>query len=152
MKKTIAAAFASLIAATGAHAQQAPVAGTWNCELLMNQTMRNQPPSNTSFSFKLDIQQGGQATFSGTETVTYGSFPFNGAGQWSTDGTYLYVQGRMNGGAKAAFFQQQGMPVPPEATQFIFATKPQTQAYMASDDSRGDQRSGIFRVASQCQR
>ena len=140
------------VSPTLASAQQANVLGAWNCQQAFNQTFKNQQPSGTTWQFALQLNADGTAQYGGTETVTYGTFSFQGVGQWKRDQDGLMVNGQMSGGAKAGLAATTGYPPPPEAFNFIFITKPQSDAYMASDETRGDDRTGYFRAASQCTR
>lgn len=124
------------VSPTLASAQQANVLGTWNCQQAWNQTYKNQQGSGTTWQFALQLYADGTAQYSGTETVTYGTFNFQGIGQWISTVEGLKVSGQKSGGAKVG--------------DFLFITKPQSDVHMASDESQGNDSVGYFRAASQC--
>lgn len=152
MKKTITIAALSLFGLSFAQAETSNVHGMWNCEAAIMTQARGQRPFNLHQSLQLRIQPNGAATFSGTETVSSGSFPFEGEGRWQMHGTDLVVTGIMRGGSAQMIAWQSGFPSPPGSERYTFATKPKSRNYMSGDEHRGDKRNVIARIATQCQR
>ena len=99
----------------------------------------------------LQLNPNGAAYAQGTETAQLGQFGFQAEAQWSVNGNQLIISGHKQGGSAAAFFTSNGMPVPPEATQFVFSTLIQSDQFMAWEGIQGNEQVGISRFANQCQ-
>lgn len=152
MKKTIIIVALCLPGFNLAQAEPSKIHGTWNCEATIMSQARGQRPFNLHQSLQLSIQPNGAATYSGTETVSSGSFPFEGEGRWQMQGTDLIVTGVIRGGSAQIIAWQSGFPSPPGSERYTFATKPQSQNYMSGDEQRGDKNNVMARIATQCQR
>lgn len=152
MLKTAITAMTSVTIVLGTQAQQLNLRGNWNCEATFSSQGPNQAPFGFVRTFQLSIETEGSVRFSGTEVTPAGSFPFSGEGEWLYISGHISITGKMRGGSAQIIAIRSGFPIPPGSEQFYFATTPQTNTYMVGEEQRGDKRSGIQRIATQCRR
>ncbi|MEO0937883.1 MAG: hypothetical protein AAFY38_06990 [Pseudomonadota bacterium] len=143
-------AFVLSVVASVAAGQSSPFGNqvtTWQCEQAHQRQFPNQPAFSSQQSYNMRLYPNGQAEVQGYIQTAAGRAPFQSFAQWRYDGRAVIVQGQMQGGTGAMLgIGQSGGDV------FILIAIPQSQAYMAFDETQQGQGGAFTRNAAQCQR